>query len=587
MKWGVWAVPAFAALLLAAVAACGEAGDPAESSRGYGFADEGAASGQAAPTAAPAATAAPAPTAAAVAQEADGGGGGKVRPAPLAQNRIIVHTARMSLVVDDVAHTVDGIANVASGLGGWVVNSDRSSRHSGSISVRVPAQSLDEAFLQVEALALEVESRAVTSEDVTDEYVDSQSRLVSLRATEERLLSFLDRAGKVEDALLVQKEISELQQQIETIQGRLNFLEQTAAFSLLEVSLKLTSATITVDAGGDVSVRVGQAARFRASFRAPRDVDEVSFVWDFGDGNSARGDGSILRPDGTRITATVNHTYTDDRDSPYIVSVHLTAAGEGGIGDGSDSLEVAVSHVPTIEVFAGEDRTVEEGDKQDYSASFLRHAELWGLRVPMGLWRRVAHGDRRAGGGDRPCGDEPHLLRSPARGLHGGPHGQRHERCGPGVGLRFRLGAGHRVAGLLGLGVELRRDGQGRGAGVVGDRLGGDQDHHLGRHPQPGDHCGRRGYLPLEPLWPKDEPPSLSPLASATAAGPDGGRTSRHGRGFRHCTRGVSRDRGASRSGRGTACYRREASHARGRATGSGWRTTSEVRRQAGGAQSL
>ena len=373
MKWGVWAVPAFAALLLAAVAACGEAGDPAESSRGYGFADEGAASGQAAPTA----TAAPAPTAAAVAQEADGGVGGKVRPAPLAQTRIIVHTARMSLVVDDVAHTVDSIANVASGLGGWVVNSDRSSRHSGSIAIRVPAQSLDEAFLRVEALALEVESRAVTSEDVTDEYVDSQSRLVSLRATEERLLSFLDRAGKVEDALLVQKEISELQQQIEEIQGRLNFLEQTAAFSLLEVSLKLTSETITVDAGGDVSVRVGQAARFRASFRAPPDADEVSFVWDFGDGNSARGDGSILRPDGRRITATVNHTYTDDRDSPYIVSVHLTAAGEGGIGDGSDSLEVAVSHVPTIEVFAGEDRTVEEGDKQDYNASFLRHEELW------------------------------------------------------------------------------------------------------------------------------------------------------------------------------------------------------------------
>ena len=378
MKWGVWAVPAFAALLLAAVAACAGGEDVASELNSGPVGPAGAAgSPRSAPTAAPAATAAPAPTAAAVAQEADGGVGGKVRPAPLAQTRIIVHTARMSLVVDDVAHTVDSIANVASGLGGWVVNSDRSSRHSGSISIRVPAQSLDEAFVRVEALALEVESRAVTSEDVTDEYVDSQSRLVSLRATEERLLSFLDRAEEVEDALLVQKEISELQQQIETIQGRLNFLEQTAAFSLLEVSLKLTSATISVDAGGDVAVRVGQAARFRASFRAPPDADEVSFVWDFGDGNSARGDGSILRPDGRRITATVNHTYTDDRDSPYIVSVHLTAAGEGGIGEGSDSLEVAVSHVPTIEVFAGEDRTVEEGDKQDYSASFLRHAELW------------------------------------------------------------------------------------------------------------------------------------------------------------------------------------------------------------------
>ena len=372
MRWGAWAVPAFAALLLTAVAACG--GEDAEFSAESGLA---AGSPRPAPTAAPAATPAPAPTPAPAAQESDAGGAAKVRPAPLAQNRIIVHTARMVLVVEDVAETLDNIADAAHALGGWVVNSDRSSKHTGSIAVRVPAQALDEAFVRLEALALEVETRAVTSEDVTDEYVDNQSRLGSLRATEQRLLSFLDRADEVEDALLVQKEISELQQQIEAIQGRLNFLEQTAAYSLIEVDLKLSAETLRVDAGGDMAVRVGEAARFRASFWAPPDIDEVSFVWDFGDGAVVSGRGSIVRPDGSRITATVNHTYTDDRDSPYIVSVHLSAAGEGGIGEGSDSLEVAVSHVPTIEVFAGEDRTVEEGDKQDYNASFLRHAELW------------------------------------------------------------------------------------------------------------------------------------------------------------------------------------------------------------------
>ena len=134
--------------------------------------------------------------------------GGNLQSPPLPQSRIVVHNARMVLVVDDVARTVDRIADVARGLGGWVVNSDRSSRHSGSIAVRVPAEALDDAFLRVEALALEVESRAVTSEDVTDGFVDSQSRLAGLRATEERLVSFLGRARAVEEALRVQKEIS-------------------------------------------------------------------------------------------------------------------------------------------------------------------------------------------------------------------------------------------------------------------------------------------------------------------------------------------------------------------------------------------
>ncbi len=322
-------------------------------------------------------TPAPTPTPGVVPpQAASARPGGGVQPAPLPQNRVIVRTARISLVVGDIAGTVNRIVGVAQRLGGWVVSSDRTSEHSGSIAIRVPAESLDEAFRQVETLALEVESRAVTSEDVTDEYVDNQSRLTSMRATELRLLSFLEQAEDVEDALAVQSELSRLQQQIEQTQGRLNFLEQTAAYSLIEVSLKLTSQTLAVDAGGDMSVRVGHVARFRASFTAPEDIDDFTFSWDFGDGNSTSGSGSVLRPEGHRVTATVNHVYEYDRDSPYIVSVELRGTGPGGIAEGSDSIEVAVQEVPTIDVFAGENLTVEEGDEVDYTASFTHPAEL-------------------------------------------------------------------------------------------------------------------------------------------------------------------------------------------------------------------
>ena len=81
--------------------------------------------------------------------------------------------------------------------------------------------------------------------------------------------------------------------------------------------------------------------------------------------------------DGQRVTATVNHVYNDHLDSPYIATVKLTGTGEGGIAEGSDSLLVSVRQIPTIEVFAGDDRTVEEGNKVIYSASFTRPDELW------------------------------------------------------------------------------------------------------------------------------------------------------------------------------------------------------------------
>ncbi len=309
--------------------------------------------------------------------QAGGADESRVQAAPLPQNRIVVHTARMSLVVEDVSHSINRVTDVAGDLGGWVVNSDRTSKHSGSIAIRVPAGRLNEAMRQIEGLAIDVESRALTSEDVTDEYVDSESRLASMRITEERLLSFLDRALNVEDALRVQNEVAALQLQIEEIQGRLKFLEQTAAYSLIEVGLRVAPGVVEVDAGPDPSFRVGEVARFRASFVAPEGIEDVSFVWDFGDGASASGSGSAPTPDGRRVTATVNHVYDDDKDSPYIVTIELVGKGEAGIVEGSDTMLVSVSRVPTIEVFAGDDRTVEEGSRVEYSASFTRHDELW------------------------------------------------------------------------------------------------------------------------------------------------------------------------------------------------------------------
>ena len=377
------------ALLLAVALANCAGGDDSESlgssvpapvaatesqSAAFTTADGKSVASEATPASQPAVT--PAPASMASEQSDEKPGGLKVQAASPAQSRIIVHTARMSLVVEEVAVTLDRIGGIAHSLGGWVVNSDRTSRNSGSIAIRVPAQSLEEAFTELEALALKVEARSVTSQDVTDQYVDNQSRLSSLLATEERLLSFLDQADKVEDALAVQNELSNLQLQIEETRGRLNFLEQTAAYSLIDVSLRVPPEVMDVDAGEDLSVKVGEAARFRASFTAPADIEDFTFVWNFGDGTSISGSGSVPRPDGNRVTATVNHVYEDDLDSPYIVTVDLSGSGEGGIAEGSDSLEVSVSEVPTIEVFAGEDQTVEEGNKVEYSASFLRPAEL-------------------------------------------------------------------------------------------------------------------------------------------------------------------------------------------------------------------
>ena len=346
-----------------------------------------AAPAPAAPATAPAPAFAPAPAPAPALERADSAaklvedGSTDREVALVAQQRIIVRTVDMELIVTDVSGTLDAVAGIAQELGGWVVSSDRTQKHRGVTSIRVPADRLDKAVLRLRDLALEVEAEVSTSRDVTDEYVDTTARLTNLLATEEALLKLFEKAVKVEDALKVQTELTKIQGEMERLRGRIKFLEETSAFSLITVFLELAAIEMPADAGADQTISVGQAARFRASFTPPEDIERFSFTWDFGDGSPiAFGERTApsLRED-TRFTSTITHVYNDDRDSPFIVEFEITGTGDAGLVEGSDTLIATVTKVPKIEVFAGENQIVEEGEEVEVAGSFTRPSGLTDL----------------------------------------------------------------------------------------------------------------------------------------------------------------------------------------------------------------
>ena len=102
------------------------------------------------------------------------------------QRRIIVRTVDMGIVVGDVGESIDAIGGVAEEMGGWLVSSSHADERFGFVSVRVPAERLDEAIQRLRAMAQDVESEITSSRDVTDEYYDIQARLTNLEATEGR-----------------------------------------------------------------------------------------------------------------------------------------------------------------------------------------------------------------------------------------------------------------------------------------------------------------------------------------------------------------------------------------------------------------
>lgn len=294
------------------------------------------------------------------------------------QERMIVRTVHMALVVADVSKSVDDIGGVAISLGGWVVSAERSQVHSGSVAIRVPAERLDEAIGKLRDLADEVESEVVTSQDVTDEYVDNASRLKSLEATRDALTKLLEKAVRVEDALEVQRELTRVQGDIETLQGRNKLLEETSAFSLVNVNLRTKPREMPIDAGPDQTVGLGQDVKFRATFEPPEGIEDFRYTWDFGDG---KGTITLDRTaptieEGKRVTATVSHFYGDERDSPYVAEIEITGTGESGIVEARDVLIITVTKLPTIEVFAGEHRIVQEGEEVPLEGTFTHPEEL-------------------------------------------------------------------------------------------------------------------------------------------------------------------------------------------------------------------
>jgi len=316
-------------------------------------------------------------------------------------DRIIVRTVEMTLVVKDVNRAMDEIGELAVASGGWIVASTRNGRHTAFISFRVPAAGLDATLDSVRSLTVEVESESSTSQDVTDEFTDLGARIRSQKATEDSLLTLLASARTVEDTLRVQTELGRIRQELESMEGRLNLLAQTSAFSLVNVFLNAEPTEMQVNAGSDLAVAVGEPTTFSATLQPPEGMDSFEITWDFGDGT---GGSRIPRTaatlvEGQRITAAVTHVYQSEENSPFLVTVEITGIGDSGVAEGSDSLIATVSEVPVIDVFAGNGIKVEAGESVTFSGTFTRPEGLDNLtfRWNFGDGSRPAEGVIEAG----------------------------------------------------------------------------------------------------------------------------------------------------------------------------------------------
>lgn len=169
------------------------------------------------------------------------------------QEQLIIRNADLSIIVDDTDATIEAIRAQVNTLGGWEVNSNIWSYNGvkrGNIQVRVPAEKLDSFLEQVQTLANEVTRESSSGQDVTEEFVDLQAQLRNLQVTRDRVRAFLDDAEDVEDALAVNGELSRLEGQIESITGRINYLQSAARYSSVSIEITPDELAQPITIGG-------------------------------------------------------------------------------------------------------------------------------------------------------------------------------------------------------------------------------------------------------------------------------------------------------------------------------------------------
>ena len=181
------------------------------------------------------------------------------------QDRMTVLNANLDILVPEVSVAMSQIALHTTSFGGIVVSSHLTGEEANQIgwmSLRIPVEYLSASMTEIRDLAVRITRESTFAQDVTEEYMDLDSRLRILEQTEEQYLRLLDRAETVEDILKVRSAATDVTVQIEQAKGRMEYLESTSANSLIIVDIRpATNPKSLVEPGWSPSETARSAIR--------------------------------------------------------------------------------------------------------------------------------------------------------------------------------------------------------------------------------------------------------------------------------------------------------------------------------------
>jgi len=162
------------------------------------------------------------------------------REAPQQSNqRKLIKNGTLSFETNDIEKTGKEIEKLYQEFNGYIASENHfnyGERLQHEQEIRIPSQNFDPFILKLEQLGTKVENKHISTQEVTEEFIDVEARLKTKKDLEARYLDLLKLAKTVEEMLSIENQLGNLRAEIESMEGRLNFLENQVAFSTIKIS---------------------------------------------------------------------------------------------------------------------------------------------------------------------------------------------------------------------------------------------------------------------------------------------------------------------------------------------------------------
>ena len=157
------------------------------------------------------------------------------------QERKIIKTGSLSYEVKNLSETEEKIAAWLEGFGGYIADT-WSNRNNMNVTVKVPSSSFEDAMNSTGDFG-ELLSRSISTENVSENYYDLETRLETRKILQEKLESYLAGAKSISDLLEIERQLNDVTSELESMEKQFRRLSNQIDFSTISISCRLPANT--------------------------------------------------------------------------------------------------------------------------------------------------------------------------------------------------------------------------------------------------------------------------------------------------------------------------------------------------------